>query len=314
MGENTTAFGRQVIFINPSYLAKTIIIQKLLEMEYEVYYVENPRYTKNLLNKFPHAICLIDVDSAMASEEYLNLIASIEKAPEYEDVLIAVLTRRMASLQKRYSEVLKVKAGYINTASSKDALLDELNILFASYEVKGRRQFVRVSLPPGSGAQFYCKIQGIPTHFPLRDISSCGFACEAKGYPEAAFTIKSLIKGELQLGTNILPCSVVLFTIKNVGKSLMLVMLFDQSNAWSNKKTIRSFVADMLQRAVDDVRLNSPIDETDYSKGDEEAGKKSETDGNPDEAQTENSDAPGDGAVSETEQPVDEQPVAEASQ
>ncbi|MBQ0167728.1 MAG: hypothetical protein KBT02_11535 [Treponema sp.] len=282
MGENITAFGRQVIFVNPSYLVKTIIIQKLLEMEYEVYYVDSPRSVKAILRKFPHSMCLIDVDSSMAAEEFLNFIASIENDPEFSDVLISVLTRRMASLQKLFNEKLKISAGYINTSSNKDALLQELKSLFDCYEVKGRRQFVRVSLPPGSGAQFYCKVQGIPTHFPLRDISSCGFACDAKGYPEAAFTVNSLIPGELQLGTTILPCSVVLFTIKRFDTTLILVMLFAQTNAWSNKKIIQSFVAEKMQKTIDEIRASAPADEMDYSQ-DVDAKKKKDGDSSADE-------------------------------
>ncbi len=269
MGEVKSSFGRQIVFVNPSYLLKTFIIQKLLEMEYEVYYVESIRSVKTILRKFPHAMCLVDVDTTMASEEFLNFIASIERSPEFPDVLVGVLTRRMASLQKRYCEELTLAAGFINTSANKEAILEELTTRFLSYDVKGRRQFVRVSLTNESGAQFYCKVKGLATHFPLRDISSCGFACEAAGYPEAAFTINSLIPGELRLGTTILPCSVVLFAIKKVGTSLMLVMLFAQTNAWSNKRTIRSFVAETLQRTIDGITANSAPDDMDYSKMDE---------------------------------------------
>lgn len=276
MGEGNPLFGRPVVFVNPSYLLKTFVIQKLLEQEYEVYYVDSVRTVKSVLRKFPHALCLVDVDTSMSSEEYMNFIASIEKDPEFSDVLTGVLTRRMVSIQKDYSGELKVHVGFTNTAANKETLLNDLTALFNAYEIKGRRQFVRVSLPSGSGAQFYCKVQGLPTHFPLRDISSCGFACEAKGYPEAAFTVNSLISGELQLGTTILPCSVVLFAIKHAGDSLMLVMLFAQSNAWSNKKTIRSFIAETLQKKIDEIRATSPVDEMDYSGKEGSAEKKSD--------------------------------------
>lgn len=269
MGEAKFAFGRPVVFVNPSYLLKTFVIQRLLEMEYEVYYVESPRNVKAVLSSYSNALCLIDVDTSMASAEFLNLIDSIERNPEYSEVMVGVLTRRIASLLKEYTEKLTLKAGFICTAANKESILESLTSLFNSYEVKGRRQFVRVSLPPGSGAQFYCKIQGLPTHFPLRDISSCGFACEAVGYPEAAFTQNALIPGELQLGTTILPCSVVLFAIKKSGRSLMLVMLFAQTNAWSNKKTIREFVAETLQKKIDEIRATGKIDDMDYSKQDE---------------------------------------------
>lgn len=279
MGEEKTAFGRQVVIVNPSYLVKTIVIQKLLEMEYEVYYVDSPRSAKGVLRVFPTAICLIDVDTAMASDEFLNFIASIEREGEFPDVLVGVLTRRTMSLQKKFTQELDISAGIINTSTNKEALIDELTTLFNSYNVKGRRQFVRVSLTNASGAQFYCKIQGIPVHFPLRDISSCGFACEAAGYPEAAFTVKSLIQGELQLGNTILPCSVVLFAIKPAGKSLLLVMLFSQTNAWSNKKTIRSFIAETMQKKIDEVRVRSEPDDKDYSKPDENLPPKKKPDG-----------------------------------
>lgn len=291
MGEVKSTFGRQIVFVNPSYLLKTFVIQKLLEMEYEVYYVESIRSVKSILRKFPHAMCLVDVDTTMASEEFLNFIASIERNPEFPDVLVGVLTRRMASLQKRYCEELTLAAGFINTSANKEAILEELTTRFLSYDVKGRRQFVRVSLTNESGAQFYCKVKGLATHFPLRDISSCGFACEAAGYPEAAFTLNSLIPGELRLGTTILPCSVVLFAIKKVDKSLMLVMLFAQTNAWSNKKTIRAFVADTLQKTIELISANTAPDDMDYSKMDESLPPKKKADAEEPAADGENETA-----------------------
>lgn len=291
MGEVKSTFGRPIVFVNPSYLLKTFVIQKLLEMEYEVYYVESIRSVKGILRKFPHAMCLVDVDTTMASEEFLNFIASIERNPEFPDVLVGVLTRRMASLQKRYCEELTLAAGFINTSANKEAILEELTTRFLSYDVKGRRQFVRVSLTNESGAQFYCKVKGLATHFPLRDISSCGFACEAAGYPEAAFTLNSLIPGELRLGTTILPCSVVLFAIKKVDKSLMLVMLFAQTNAWSNKKTIRAFVADTLQKTIELISANTAPDDMDYSKMDESLPPKKKADAEEPAADGENETA-----------------------
>ena len=320
MGEVKSPFGRPVLFVNPSYLLKTFVIQRLLELEFEVYYVDSIRSVKSILQKLPHALCLIDVDSAMAAEEYLNFIASIERTAEYEDVMIGVLTRRAASLQKSYNEQLVLKLGFINTSVNKETLLQDLTVLFNAYEIKGRRQFVRVSLTNESGAQFYCKIQGLPTHFPLRDISSCGFACEAKGYPEAAFTQNALIPGELQLGTTILPCSVVLFAIKSAGPSLMLVMLFAQTNAWSNKKTIREFVASTLQKKIDEIRATGTIDDADYSKMDEslppkpktEADEAAETDEKPADTPTESEQPAADGEQKADEPQTDSGQAAAA--
>lgn len=317
MGEVKSSFGRPVVIVNPSYLLKTFVIQKLLEMEYEVYYVESVRSVKSILLKFPHALCLVDVDSVMPSDEYINFLASIERRPEYEDVLLGVLTRRIASLEKAFKEQLVLKAGFINTSANKETLLQDLTTLFNSFDIKGRRQFVRVSLTNESGAQFYCKIQGLPTHFPLRDISSCGFACEAKGYPEAAFTKNSLIPGELQLGTTILPCSVVLFAIKVAGPSLMLVMLFAQTNAWSNKKTIRGFVAETLQRTIDQIRETSTLDDMDYSKMDETLPPKPKTESDEkteDGAEGSSGQPAEDGAETETQPEQTEAEVAEKAE
>lgn len=305
MGEVKSSFGRPAIIVNPSYLLKTFVIQKLLEMEYEVYYVESIRSVKNILAKFPHALCLVDVDTQMAAEEYMNFIASIERRPEYADVLVGVLTRRTASLEKVFKDELILKAGFVNTSANKETILQDLTTLFNAFEIKGRRQFVRVSLTNDSGAQFYCKIQGLPTHFPLRDISSCGFACEAKGYPEAAFTQNSLIPGELQLGTTILPCSVVLFAIKSAGPSLMLVMLFAQTNAWSNKKTIREFVAETLQKTIETIQATGTLDDMDYSKMDETL---------PPKPKTESDEPKEEGAETETQPEQTEAEVAEKAE
>ena len=52
-------FGRKIYFINPPYAIKTTLIDRLRALEYEAYYIHDPRSAKAILENNPDSICFI---------------------------------------------------------------------------------------------------------------------------------------------------------------------------------------------------------------------------------------------------------------
>lgn len=261
------AFGRIVIFINPGYILKNSIIPSLLEMEFEVYYIEEPRYTKTLLRQFPNSICFFDIDSGMSVDEYMHLLLSIENDPDFVNVLVGVISRETGIVQRNFMLNVRLSAGFLPRTGNKDEMLYTIARVLKLNDAKGRRQYVRISIPEGSEATFTCLMNSRQMNFPVKDISTCGFACTSNGQPESFFMLNSVIHGKLVLDQVILPCTAVLYAIKPMDKSLTLVMLFaGKGNTWSLKKNIKAFSSILLQKDVAGICSRGGLDSSDYSK------------------------------------------------
>lgn len=274
MGEWSPAFGRKVLFINPGYILKTQIIPDLLEMEYEVYYTEEPRYAKSLLRQFPDSICFFDIDSGMTEDEYLHLILSIEQNPEFKNVLIGVISRKTGTVQKNFLLNVKLAAGYLPRCNNREEIRSAIAGVLELNEVKGRRQYVRISIPHGADATFSFMTNSKQMSLPIKDISSCGFACDAVGLDESHFTVNSVLQGKLILGQMILPCTAVLYALKPTNLSVTLVMLFaSKGNSWNLKKNIKAYSAIQLQKVATAICVRGGLDPTDYTRVPDEAEK-----------------------------------------
>lgn len=267
MGSWNPAFGRKVIFINPGFILKNQIIPDLLAMEYEVYYTEEPRYTKTLLKNFPDSICFFDIDSGMSEDEYLHLILSLEQDPAFSNVLFGVISRRIGTTKRNFLTNVQLAAGYLPRGSNRDEMLNAIAAICDLNDVKGRRQYVRISIPEGSGAVFSCVINGTQMRLPIKDISTCGFACDAVGLSKEDFTVNSIITGKLILGQLVLLCNAVLYALNPTSVSVILVFLFAaKGNSLSLKKNIKAFSAIALQKVAESVCVRGGLDATDYTK------------------------------------------------
>ncbi len=274
MGNWNPAFGRKLIFINPGFVIKSYIIPALLEMEYEVYYTEEPRYTKALLRAFPESICFFDIDSGMSEDEYLHLILSIESNPAFCNVLVGVISRKIGITQRNFMMNVQLAAGYLPRSGNKDELLNAIASVCQLNDVKGRRQYVRISTPEGAEAVFSCMVNGAQMHLPIKDISTCGFACDAVGCAREDFTLNSIIPGKLILGQIVLPCNAVLYAMNPTSVSVILVFLFaGKGNPLSLKKNIKAFSSVALQKVAAAICVREGLDSTDYTKKPENAEK-----------------------------------------
>lgn len=267
MGVWNPAFGRKLIFINPGYIIRSHIIPDLLDMEYEIYYTEEPRYTKTLLRQFPDSICFFDIDSGMSEDEYLHLILSIENDPAFKNVLIGVISRKIGTTQRNFMMNVELPAGYLPRSGNKDELLSAISAVCELNDVKGRRQYVRISIPEGSEAVFACSINGQMLRLPIKDISTCGFACDAVGYAKEDFILNSIVPGKLILGQLVLQCNAVLYALNPNSVSVVLVLLFTaKGNPLSLKKNIKAFSAIALQKVATAICVHGGLDSTDYTK------------------------------------------------
>src|SRR5574344_2154959 len=85
-------FGRKVFFLCPSFDFRKIIIDRLFNLEYETYIINNVADAKNILLHFPDAICFINIDTTMESLHWLNFIHSFELDPVLSTIFLGIIS------------------------------------------------------------------------------------------------------------------------------------------------------------------------------------------------------------------------------
>ena len=61
--ENSEIFGRKIFFVCATFTLNTNIILRLMEQEYEIYKIDEPRQLKNLLELNPQSIGNLEVQT-----------------------------------------------------------------------------------------------------------------------------------------------------------------------------------------------------------------------------------------------------------
>ena len=67
--ENSEIFGRKIFFVCATFTLNTNIILRLMEQEYEIYKIDEPRQLKNLLELNPQSIVYFNVDTHFAPQK-----------------------------------------------------------------------------------------------------------------------------------------------------------------------------------------------------------------------------------------------------
>lgn len=111
--ENMQIFGRKIFFVCSTFTLNTNIILRLMEQEYEVYKIDEPRQLRNLLKKIPDSIVYINADSHHQPQVWYNIISSFENDPEYDSCDFGVFSAKLkGSVRIRFEQGLKLKAGF----------------------------------------------------------------------------------------------------------------------------------------------------------------------------------------------------------
>jgi hypothetical protein len=265
--ENPT-FGRKVFFLNPAFSTKNIIVNKLIEDEFEVYVIDNYRDVKNVLRNFPDAICFINIDDQLTHEQWLNFIKSFETDETLKSIFLGILSSRISKTDRDlFLLKTSIPAGFIMTNERMEDVTDTIRGILNINGAKGRRQYVRTNCESDPNALMLVRIGGKMYKMHLLNISIVGAACILAPQYKDMFQTNSVIRNiSVMLGGKYFDCTVAVYAVDSTPKYCKLVLLFMHGLPYAVKKLIRTYVTDTLQKKVLDIIKSNPQDMEDYSK------------------------------------------------
>ncbi|MDR1443976.1 MAG: pilus assembly protein PilZ [Treponema sp.] len=254
MSENESSVsicGRKVFFLNPLPPIQNIVVDELIQREYEAYIVNDRAALKRVLKDSPGSIIFVDIDQVIGEKEWESWIREITTSGELQDTRIGILTaNRNDALQNKYTNVLHLPCGY--TMIHRDLNITTaqvVNILNAN-DAKGRRKYLRTSMGKEALAVVNFPIGGRFIGGSIKDISTAGFSCAFVEDP--GFSKNSAFSNvQIKLKHIILNVEAVIFGSRTEGNNKVYVALFTDRLSPDSKVKIRKYIQSNLQEKVD---------------------------------------------------------------
>ncbi len=268
--ENNEAvdLGKKIFFLNPPFDFTKIIVPILSDKEYEIYILQDYKFAKEALRKYPGSICFVCIDGGMSIEHWYNYIVSFSNDPSLSSILLGVMSLYAgASDRNHFLLNAMIPAGFISLANKKDELVDTIEGVLRINNAKGVRKFVRVDCKTDKLISAQFKNENTMYPFKIEDISSAGLLCATSMTVGAHFSQNMLLKDFiLVLRSQKIKCNVVILkTFVKDGKCY-LVLLFTKGLPFVAKTAIQAYIRFFLQNSLEADLVTTPPDETDYSK------------------------------------------------
>ena len=288
--ENAHIFGRKIFFVCSTFTLNTNIILRLMQQEYEVYKIDEPRLLKNLLKLDPNAIVCINADSHFVPAVWYNFISSFEHDPEFESCDFAVFSAKLkGSAKLRFEQGLKLKAGFFSLDKNFGEIMSGVIEKLENLKAKGLRKFVRLNCTGDKSAEAYFINGNMMYKMNFVDISSIGVGLIIPSKYASAVRVNSVIQGlTLVLGNKQLKVNAKIHTIKAIQNGILAVLIFTPDTPDSFRNFVRTYICEELQKRLNNKMIHLSQDTTDYtvevaSPAENEDKKDSETDGNSEE-------------------------------
>ena len=257
-------YGRKVIFINPVFSTRTVIIPRLVEEEFEVYTIAEYQDAKNVLREFPDALCFINIDDKLSHEQWFNFITSCKE--ELPSIIFGVLSSHMSKTDNHmFINNDTVAAGFIMREESLENTTQIIIKILDKFGAKGRRRYVRASCADASNASVLIKHNNKEYKLLLIDISVAGAACILPNQHADFFQVNNDKHAiAVHLGNKSFECAATVYASMPNQNYCKLVLLFSHELSLTAKKIIHDYITALLQHNVNSIINAHQKDTTDY--------------------------------------------------
>lgn len=287
--------GRKVFFVNPPLYVENYLQPELKLHEYEAYIIKDYKYTKNALRLFPDALCFIFIDDEMSYDGWFNYILSFQQDEKLKTIFVGLMSAMIPQQKReRFIMNLSLPGGFIMLNEIKgSALIENVIGILELNGAKGKRKYLRLDCDESISINGYFANQTQLLQVSIANISSVGFTCYfPKSY--GAALVKNMIvpSFSITLGRRSIVTPSVVFDVKSLdNNNYFAVLLFLKQVGVEDRKVIKNFIFEQLEKRIDDLIYANPPDIDDYlgkiskaaeeeAKTEDEAGveKKTETD------------------------------------
>lgn len=260
--------GRKVFFVNPPLYVENYLQPELKQHEYEAYIIKDYKYTKNALRMFPDALCFIFIDDEMSYDGWFNYILSFQQDEKLKTIFVGLMSA-MIPQQKRekFMMNLSLPGGFLMLNEIKGAELIKTVIgILELNGAKGKRKYLRLDCDESISINGYFATQTQLLQVSIANISSVGFTCI---FPKSYGTVlakKMIIPSfSITLGRRSIATPSIVFDVKSFdNNNYFAMLLFLKSVGQDDRKVIKNFIFEHMEKRLDNLIYANPPDIDDY--------------------------------------------------
>ncbi|MDR0731476.1 MAG: pilus assembly protein PilZ [Treponema sp.] len=243
--------GKKIFFLNPLPPIRNVVIDDLIQREYETYAATDRVILRRLLKNFSGCIIFIDIDQVIGEKEWESWIREVTKAGDLTDIRLGILTaNRSDALQNKYANMLRLPCGYTMIHRDLNITIAQLVNILNANDAKGRRKYLRATVEKESQTMVNFPVGSQFVSGTIRDISTAGFSCSFAEDPN--FSKNSLFANvQIKLKHIILNVETVIFGFRTEENTRVYVSLFTERISSDSKVKIRKYIQGNLQAKMD---------------------------------------------------------------
>lgn len=242
--------GKKIFFVYPHSVITKDLIDCLINLEYEVYLLNDHREIENICQEYIEPIFLINIDKVLKGYEWEDYIGYLVNNGDTKHARIGALTfNQNDRLAKRYLMDIGITCGFVklklNVRESKDIILKMLKV----NDVKEKRSYLATSCYRND-AYFNVNLIDSIEHGDILSISSIGMIFtfdNNKIYNRGTYRdVQLKLKGKL------IKVSLDIIDIKNdIWKNPVYIGRFSNNTDEISKFKIKSYISRTLQCKVE---------------------------------------------------------------
>ena len=242
--------GKKVFFVYPHSVFQENLIQRLVDLEYEIYILKNHKYVDQILEHYPDAVIFFNIDRGLNKEEWEAYIRGLVEVQRPEPLSLGILSYEFQKeLAQLYLFELSLPCGYIQLKQSLDEATKIVAKTLEANEVKRRRKYIRYRVEENYPLRLNAKLGDKLEDGNILDISSAGIAAVFDN--PALELVKNTLLSDIQLnlmGKRVRVSGVVLgFRDQSENSKRVYVIVFDTRVDGETKGVIRKYVNQKLQ-------------------------------------------------------------------
>jgi hypothetical protein len=243
--------GRKIFFLNPTPSIQNIVVNDLVQREYEAYVVSDRAILRRLLKDFPGSVIFIDIDQVIGEKDWESWIRDVLQAGDLKDIRLGILTaNRNDALQNKYANMLHLPCGYTMIHRDLNITIAQIISILNANNAKGRRKFLRTSVEHEAQTMVNFPLANEFISGTIKDISTAGFSCSFADDPEIAKNTP-FSNVQIKLKHIILNVETVIYGSRTEGDLKVYVALFTERLSPDSKTKIRKYVQTNLQAKID---------------------------------------------------------------
>ncbi len=262
-----SVYGKKVFFLYPNYSFQSDIVERLRTLEYEVYIVNDYRNVKNILRKNPDSLLYVNIDNFFNAASWVKFLTTLEADENYSTCKMGIITdKNDKETLKKFEEETLHDAGIISLTKDSEENFRMIVKQLDSNNAKGRRQYVRANCLDDPTAEVFWITNNIMYKLKIIDISAVGIAVRIPVKQAGALRPGQVLKDiNLMLKSRPMPINASVYVIKPGPIFNTAIFMIEKDTDKNALITIRTYVAETLQRKIEDQIFGMNTDHEDYT-------------------------------------------------